>query len=56
MTMTEEDALREIEEFCRTRDGEGNGCQLDRIVETFLRAHDFNKLADAMTGVKCWRA
>lgn len=54
--MTEEEALAEIERRCGTWDKEMNGVELDRIVEQFLRSNGFERLADAMGGVECWRA
>lgn len=54
--MTEDEALAAIEERCRSGDLEGNGSQLDKIIGEFLRAHGYDRLADAADNVECWRA
>lgn len=54
--MTEDEALIAIERDCRSGDIEGNGCQLDRIITSFLKDNGYTKLAEAMGDVDCWRA
>lgn len=54
--MTEQEALDKIKADCRSGDYEMNGCSLDQIIEDFLRSNGFERLADAMDKVECWRA
>lgn len=54
--MTEDEALEEIAKRCRSTDFEGNGCELDHIICSFLLANGFTRLAEAFANVDCWRA
>lgn len=54
--LTEDEAVAQIKRDCHSGDFEGNGCMLDKIIERFLRDNGFERLADAMDRVDCWRA
>lgn len=54
--MSEQEAIHAINERCRTGDYEANGCELDEIVDDFLRGLGYGKLADVIASVDCWRA
>ena len=41
---------------CTSRDFEGNGANLDKILDEFLRELNLTTLADAVKSVECWRA
>ena len=50
--------IEAIKERCHTRDLEGNGAELDRIIiDEFLGKYmGCKELADAARNVECWRA
>jgi len=54
--LKENEALKAIEDQCRTTDLEANGCRLDTIIREFLHDQGYKRLAEAMDTVDCWRA
>ena len=54
--MTEQEAIDKIKQDCCSGDFEINGSNLDKIVQEFLVANGFQKLAEEMDKVECWRA
>jgi hypothetical protein len=54
--ITELEAIRLINDNCKSDDYDVNGCNLDTIITNFLRTNGYKNLANAMVAVDCWRA